>query len=56
MAEDGNSGMQNTIRDISIAELIAAPLKAAADAQRELAESTMSFIRDIGLSQNLCDL
>ena len=53
MAEDGNSGMQNTIRDISIAELIAAPLKAAADAQRELAESTMSFIRDIGLSQNL---
>lgn len=38
--------------DISIGQLIAAPLKAAADAQLDLAKSTVEFIQTVGLEQD----
>ena len=43
--------MKNTVTDISIADLIAAPLKAASDAQLNLAQSTVEFIKTIGVEK-----
>jgi len=51
MAES-EAGMKNTVNDISIAELIAAPLKAASDAQLDLAQSTVEFIKSMGVEKN----
>ncbi len=51
MAES-DAGMKNTVNDISIAELIAAPLKAASDAQLDLAQSTVEFIKSMGVEKN----
>lgn len=49
MATEESSEMKNSVAGISIADLIAAPLKAAADAQLELAKSTVDFIRTVGM-------
>lgn len=51
MASKENEGLARS-SDISIGELIAAPLKAAADAQVDLAKSTVEFIRTVGLEQD----
>lgn len=52
MANDGTPAKQNTVTDISIADLIAAPLKAAADAQLDLAKSTVEFIHSVGVEKD----
>lgn len=51
MARGEGTQMKNSLSRISIADLIAAPLKAAADAQLELANSTVDFIRTVGIEQ-----
>ena len=51
MARGEGTQMKNSLSRISIADLIAAPLKAAADAQMELANSTVDFIRTVGIEQ-----
>lgn len=51
MASKENEGLARS-SDITIGELIAAPLKAAADAQVDLAKSTVEFIRTVGLEQD----
>ena len=51
MAEE-SSEMKNSITGISIADLIAAPLKGAADAQLDLAKSTVDFINTIGIEKD----
>jgi hypothetical protein len=43
--------MEKTVVSVPIAELIAAPLEAAIDAQSKLARSTVSYITDIGLEK-----
>lgn len=47
-----SSEMKNSVTGISIADLIAAPLKGAADAQLDLAKSTVDFINTIGIEKD----
>ena len=52
MAGGETQGAKNSVTDTSISELIAAPLKAAADAQLDLAMSTVEFIRTVGMESD----
>ncbi|MGN0729934.1 DUF2589 domain-containing protein [Treponema sp.] len=52
MATETGTDMKNSVTGISIADLIAAPLKAAADAQLDLAKSNVDFIRTVGIEKS----
>ncbi len=52
MANSGISEKKNFETDISIADLIAAPLTAAAEAQLNLARSTVEFIHSVGIQKD----
>lgn len=52
MAGSEVNGKRNVEADMSIADLIAAPLTAAAEAQQNLARSTVEFIQSVGIQQD----
>ncbi|MCH3917631.1 MAG: DUF2589 domain-containing protein [Spirochaetia bacterium] len=48
---DNQKGIRNAIADVPIEQLIAAPFKAAIEAQRQLAQSTVDFISSVGMEK-----
>ncbi|MCK9171667.1 MAG: DUF2589 domain-containing protein [Treponema sp.] len=51
MEKTGNSGIE-TVVEMPISELIAAPLEAAVEAQTKLAQSTVDYITEVGFEKN----
>lgn len=50
MANEKNNGVENKFSGLPIAELIAAPLTAAYDSQKKLAQSAFEFMTEIGFN------
>ncbi|MGH0053645.1 MAG: DUF2589 domain-containing protein [Sphaerochaetaceae bacterium] len=52
MSEDHDSALEETLKGIPLTTLISAPLKAAAEAQKMLAKTTIDFVEEVGFSRD----